>query len=70
MTATDKVESELLSKRQAAQLLGIGVRTVERFVARGVLIPVRPAGIRAVRFKRGDLLAWVEKGCPEPARKK
>lgn len=70
MTATEKVNQELLSKRQAAELLGLGVRTIERLVSRGVLTAVRPGGVRAVRFERAKLLAWIARGCPEPPRRK
>lgn len=51
-------EPELLSTRQAAALLGVGIRTVGRWCALGVIPHVKIAG--TVRFRRAALMAWVE----------
>jgi predicted DNA-binding transcriptional regulator AlpA len=58
---------ELLSTRQAAQLCGLGERTLWRYSRSG--IAPRPVKIGngkqgAVRFRRAELLAWIEAGCP------
>jgi len=57
----------LLTTRQAAELCGIGERTLWRWSRSG--IAPKPvyigAGTRpAVRYKRTELLQWVETGCP------
>lgn len=70
MTATEAVSQELLSKRQTAALLGLGVRSVERLAARGVLTAVKPAGMRVIRFRRVDVLKWIAGGCQENAPRK
>lgn len=55
---------ELLTTRQAAELLGIGERTLWRYANCGYApVPVKIGG--AVRFRRGELLAWIEAGCPD-----
>ena len=68
--AEEKLEPLNLSKRQVAQLAGVGVRTVERLTARGALRAFRPAGLRCVRYARGEVLDWIERGCPVPAPKR
>lgn len=50
-----KVESEFLSAREAAELLGIKLRTLYAYVSRGQVESVpAPAG-RARRYRRGDI---------------
>ena len=49
----------LLTKHDAATLLRMSVRTVERMAANGTLTPVKVAG--SVRFRRSDLDAYVAK---------
>jgi len=61
-------QPQLLTKLQVAQLAGIGVRSVERLTARGVLRVVRPAGMRCARYRRSEVVAWIEAGCPVPER--
>lgn len=54
---------ELLTTRQAAELLGIGERTLWRYSNSGRA----PAPIRvgsAVRYRRAELLEWIAAGCP------
>lgn len=54
---------ELLTTRKAAELLGIGERTLWRYANSGRA----PAPIRvgsAVRYRRAELLEWIAAGCP------
>ncbi len=53
----------LIDVREAAELLGIGTRTVWRLHSGGrIPAPIRLGG--AVRWRRAELLAFVEAGCP------
>jgi len=55
---------ELLTSRQAAELCGIGERTLWRWSRSGIApAPVRLAG-RTIRFRRDELRAWTKAGCP------
>lgn len=54
--------AQLLRRREAAAVLGIGERTLFSLTARGA-IPSRRIG-RAVRYSPGELSAWVRAGCP------
>lgn len=46
--------SDLLSPAQAADELGVSLRTLDRYVAQGRIVPARtPGGHR--RFRRADL---------------
>jgi excisionase family DNA binding protein len=59
---------ELLTERQAAELLGIGARTLWRWSRSGVCPAPRKLGLgprAAVRFSRSELLQWIEAGCPK-----
>lgn len=47
---------DLLSKPEAAHLLGISVRTLDGLMARRA-VPYFKLGRKLVRFQRGDLLA-------------
>jgi predicted DNA-binding transcriptional regulator AlpA len=61
------IEPELLTSGQAAQLCGLSKRTLWRHAGSGVLPrPVKIGlGPRAMtRWRRSDLLAWIERGCP------
>lgn len=51
---------ELLTKKQAAELLGIGVSTLDSWVRQGKLAKHTANGYH-VRFKRRDLERFVEK---------
>lgn len=62
---------ELLSEKQAAQLCGIGTRTLWRWSRSGIApAPIKIGrGLRAaVRYRRQDLLAWIADGCPRVER--
>jgi predicted DNA-binding transcriptional regulator AlpA len=59
---------ELLTSRQAAELLAIGERSLWRWSRSGVCpAPVRiGCGPRAaVRFRRQELIEWAAAGCPQ-----
>ena len=63
----EDVRAELLTSRQVAQLLGIGERTLWRWSRSGICpAPVKIGKGRraAVRYRRSDLDAWIEAGCP------
>ena len=72
MNAHNPPEPELLSERQAAALLGCSSRTLWRWSRSGICpAPVRLGhGPRAmVRFRKSDLLDWLENRCPAERRK-
>ena len=54
-----------LSTRQAAELLGVSPRTLERYRGSGEGPPYMKVGPR-VRYARADLDAWMEEGRPPP----
>lgn len=61
------ITPELLTTAQAARLAGCGERTFWRWsrdgIAPGPLTIGR--GLRpAVRYRRADILAWIDAGCP------
>ena len=61
------ITPELLTAEQAAQLAGVSPRTIWRW-SRSGLSP-RPLLIGhgrkpAVRYRRSDMIAWIESGCP------
>ncbi len=57
----------LLKPADAARLLGISRATFYRLHSSGHLpLPVRLG--RSVRWRSGELKAWVEAGCPERSR--
>jgi len=60
----DLPETELLDARQAAALLGIGRTPFFKLNKRKNV----PAGIaittKIIRWRRRDLLRWIEAGCP------
>lgn len=54
----------LISVSDAAALVGVSTRTVQRYMARG-LLPAVYVGLCAVRIRAGDLRAIVR---PRPAK--
>lgn len=54
----------ILTQVEAARLLGVSARTVRRLVQRGVLRPVRLAGMRP-RIRYADLLQLLEQAGEE-----
>lgn len=62
------IAPELLTTREAAQLLRIGERTLWRYSNSRVA----PAPIKignAIRYQRTVLLAWIADGCPDLRKK-
>jgi DNA-binding transcriptional MerR regulator len=55
--ATD--DDHLLTELQAASLLNLSVRTLQAWRARGAGPPFVKAG-RAIRYRRRDLLRWLD----------
>lgn len=51
---------EIVKKPRAAAILGVGIRTLERYVAAG-LIPVIRYSARCVRFRRSDLETFLKR---------
>jgi len=59
----------LVSAEKLAELLDISTRTLWRLRAAGKLpAPVRLGG--SVRWRIDEVLAWIEKGCPDQERGK
>jgi len=61
------VVPELLTTKQAAQLCGLGERTLWRYSRSGIAPRPIKLGVGqqgAVRFRKSELLAWIEAGCP------
>jgi excisionase family DNA binding protein len=64
-TATpDIVVPLLLTRQQAAQLIGTSLATLDRMRASGKLPrPLQVGG--AVKYRRDDLVQWIKLGCPD-----
>ena len=61
------IAPELLTTKQAAKLCGIGERTLWRWSHSGRVprpITIGDGARPAVRYRRGELLRWIEAGCP------
>lgn len=63
-TAAQHAESLLLSRRNAAQLIDVSVATLDRMQAAGKL-PRTLAVNGGVRYRREDLVRWIDQGCPD-----
>jgi prophage regulatory protein len=62
--APETLASELLRMREAAAFCNIGESTAWRYLSAGRFPkPIRVGG-GALRWRRSDLIAWIEKGCP------
>jgi hypothetical protein len=58
MNGNRRVEREinrLKGRNQAAFYLGITPRSLDRLVAKGILMPIRIAGVRRTLFDQGEL---------------
>lgn len=53
------VPDELLSIAQAAVAIGVSIDTLRRWAAKGSCPPHLRVG-RAIKYRRVDLLAWIE----------
>jgi len=63
---------ELLTTAAAAELLSIGERTLWRWSRSGIApAPIKIGGgpRAAVRFRRRELVEWLEAGCPRVDRR-
>ena len=57
------VVPELLTAAEAAQLCGLGERSFWRHAHSGAApAPVRIGG--STRYRRSELMAWIQAGCP------
>lgn len=62
-SSVEAVASELLTTAEVARLVNAGQRSVWRWSRSGVM----PAPVRignAVRFRRSEILEWLDAGCP------
>ena len=53
------MNDQLLNCKDAAALLGINIRTLRKWIARG-MVPCIKYSNRVVKFRRDDLLRWQE----------
>jgi len=70
--AAGGIQAELLTTGEAAQLAGCGERTFWAWSRSGLApAPVKIGlGLRpAVRYRRAELLRWIQAGCPRCDRK-
>jgi excisionase family DNA binding protein len=68
--AASGILPELLTTRQAAELLQVGERTLWRWSRSGLApkpIKIGRGRQGAVRFSRAALMAWISAGCPRTA---
>ena len=68
MTNTPTILPELLTAPQAAELLGIGQRTLSRWSSEGKApqpLKLTPGQRGALRYRRADLAAWIAAGCAD-----
>jgi len=62
------VTPELLTLEQASDLLNVGMRSLHRWSSIGKAprpVKITPGRRGCVRWRRGELLAWIEQGCPD-----
>ena len=64
VTAVSRMESLLLTRRNAAELLDLSVATLDRMQAVGKL-PRTLVVNGGVRYRREDLVRWIALGCPD-----
>ncbi|MEV0947871.1 helix-turn-helix domain-containing protein [Rhodococcus sp. NPDC049939] len=57
--ATQDDDQILLTRRETAELLRISVRTLDQLAATGTGPPRCPVG-GSVRYRRADVLAWID----------
>jgi predicted DNA-binding transcriptional regulator AlpA len=65
---TDNSGPELVTTAEAAQMMGVGQRTLWRWSRCGVAPRPLKIGLGrqgAVRYRRRELLAWISDGCPK-----
>jgi len=54
------MQIQLLTTKQAAQILGVSIAFLERDRWAGARVPFIKIGARAVRYRLSDLLAYIE----------
>lgn len=57
--------SLLLDKSELCKLLRVGVETIERLEQEGRIPAPVKLGPRTKRWRRDEISAWIEAGCPE-----
>ncbi len=62
--AIDTLDALLIPDTEAAALAGVCRATWHRLRAAGKLPPAVRLG-RAVRWRRAEVVAWIEAGCPD-----
>jgi excisionase family DNA binding protein len=62
-TGSERREAELLTARQAAELLNVGYSRIYTMRSSG-LIPLSIRFGRSTRWNRRELLDWIQEGCP------
>ncbi|MGL4462737.1 MAG: helix-turn-helix transcriptional regulator [Planctomycetia bacterium] len=67
--AADGRTSHMVDPAGVAGLLSVSVKTVRRMIDAGKLPPPTRVG-RLIRWRRADVLLWIDAGCPTPTRKK
>ena len=63
----EPITPELLTTAEAARLANVGERTWWRWSRSGIAPPPLKIGRGkqgAVRFRRADIMAWIDGGCP------
>ena len=60
-TSVPTLDEPLLTQKQAAALLVLHPRTLRKLTAEGQVRAVRPTGRRAIRYRRSDIEALVER---------
>lgn len=66
-TTAEEVAPELFKTKEAAALCNCGERTFWRWSRCGIAprpIKIGDGRQGAVRFRRSEILAWIEAGCP------
>jgi predicted DNA-binding transcriptional regulator AlpA len=62
---TDTTAPLLISDTVCAHLAGVSRATWHRLRAAGKLPPCVKLSCRVVRWRRAEILAWIEAGCPD-----
>ena len=66
-TEAERAVPELMTTAEVARLISAGERTVWRWSRSGAMpapLKLNPARQGAVRFRRAEIMAWIEAGCP------
>jgi excisionase family DNA binding protein len=54
----------MLTTKQVVSLTGLGERTVWRYSRSGIMPAPVKIGRTTVRFRRDEILEWIDEGCP------